>query len=94
MKLPISRNLIPIAMMICLSVCTMVQGAQPSFDSTIALQPAAAQAVVGGLDWGCGLLVGAVGAVVAIGVGGATLGFGAAFAASAAIHVGAVACAI
>ncbi|MBM3762923.1 MAG: hypothetical protein FJW36_22070 [Acidobacteria bacterium] len=89
-----SRKLVLIAMIACLAFCTVIQASQPSMETSVALTETASNSVAGGLDWGCGLLVGAVGAVVAIGVGGATLGFGGALAISATIHVGAIACAI
>lgn len=94
MKTIQSRKLILIAMIACLAFCTILQASQPSMEAPVALTETTANTVVGGLDWGCGLLVGAVGSVIAIGVGGATLGFGGALAISATIHVGAIACAI
>lgn len=55
---------------------------------------ATANLAVGGMMAGaCAISVGAIGGVIALGVGGATLGFGAAFAIAATIEISAVACA-
>lgn len=60
---------------------------------TAHMSNATASLATGGVMAGaCAIAVSAVGAVVALGVGGATLGFGAALAVAATIEVSAVAC--
>ncbi len=66
-----------------------LQGTQ----QTAPLAASAAVDAIGGTDWGCGLLVGAVGGTIGLIAGGVTIGFGAALVISATIHVAAVACA-
>ncbi len=51
-----------------------------------------AQAMVGAGPGHCGIAVGVIGGVIALGAAGVTLGFGAAFAMSATLHVAAVMC--
>ena len=64
-----------------------------SLTQTHIITDQAAVEIIGGNSGGCGIAVGAVGAVIALGVSGATVGLGAALAISAVIHAGVIICA-
>lgn len=70
-----------------------LHGVETRSASTHMLSNTVAAATVGTSIGGCGILVGAVGAVVGLGLAGVTVGIGAALAISATIHVGAILCA-
>jgi len=93
MKNKTFRSVAIFAVLLCLTIGVTMQAAQPVRHLSSPLTSSAAAQIVGGIDWGCGLLVGAVGGVIALGVAGATVGLGGALAISVAIHVGAIACA-